>query len=41
MKQFLAMILGNVGMSLAEISDSACPWGWIDEPEMPNSMIER
>lgn len=41
MKQFLAMILGNVGMSLAEVSSSACSLLWFDEPEMPNSMIER
>lgn len=41
MKQFLAMILGNVGMSLAEISSSVCPIGWVDEPEMPKSMIEK
>lgn len=41
MKQFLAMILGNVGMSLAEVSDSACNIAWFDEPEMPKFMIER
>lgn len=41
MKQFLAMILGNVGMSLAEISSSACPVLFFDEPEMPKSVIER
>lgn len=41
MKQFLAMILGNVGMSLAEVSSVVSPLGWFDEPKMPNSMIER
>lgn len=41
MKQFLAMILGNVGMSLADVSGSSCVVLFLDEPEMPNSMIER
>lgn len=41
MKQFLAMILGNIGMSLAEISSSVCAFLFLDEPEMPKSMIER
>lgn len=41
MKQFLAMILGNVGMSLADVSSSACTLIFLAEPEMPKSMIER
>ncbi len=41
MKQFLAMILGNVGMSLAEVSSSACAALFLDEPKMPKSIIER
>lgn len=41
MKKLLAMILGTVGTEVASISDVACPLAWIDEPEMPKSMIER
>lgn len=41
MKKLLAMILGGMGSSVANISDSLCPVGWIDEPEMSKSMIER
>ncbi len=41
LRNFLAMILENVGTSLAKISSSACAILWIDEPEMPKSIIER
>ncbi len=41
MKNFLAMILSGVGMFAATISTSACPIVWMDEPSMPNKMIEK
>jgi len=41
MKQFLAMILESIGISFADISNSACPALFIDEPEMPKFMIEK
>ncbi len=41
MKNFLAMILGGLGSSVASITENACAIGWVDEPEMSRKMIER
>lgn len=41
MKNFLAMILGGLGISAASASENACAIAWIDEPEMSRKMIER
>lgn len=41
MKKILAMIFGGTGVMMASVSENACSVGWLDEPKMPKSMIER
>ncbi|MCI8588516.1 MAG: cyclic lactone autoinducer peptide [Bacilli bacterium] len=41
MKKLLAMIIGDIGIFVSNTSNMACSLWWVDEPEMPRSMIER
>ncbi|HIT21633.1 MAG TPA: cyclic lactone autoinducer peptide [Candidatus Scybalousia intestinigallinarum] len=41
MKKLLAMILSGVGVLAAGAATTACCMGWLEEPSMPNKMIER
>ncbi len=41
MKKLLAMILSGVGVLAAGAATTACVIVLIDEPAMPNKMIER
>lgn len=41
MKTFFVSALAALGALVAATATSGCFVGWIDEPEMPKSMIER
>lgn len=41
MKKLLALFLGEAGMFVSNTANMACPIWVLDEPKMPNSMIER
>lgn len=35
-----ATLLANIGLLVASGSEKACPIFWVDEPEMPKSLIK-
>ena len=37
----LSMLLGALGLMVAGIVTTGCWWLWIDEPEMPKSMLNK
>ncbi len=37
---FFAKLFANIGLLTADASTTACPWFYLDEPKMPNSMIK-
>ena len=41
MKKYLSMILGAVGLMVAGVATTGCWLGFIDEPEMPKSMLNK
>lgn len=36
----LTRLLANIGLLTAGGSEAACPFFWVDEPEMPESLIK-
>ncbi len=41
MKKYLAMILGAVGLLVSGVATTGCWLFFIDEPEMPKSMLTK
>lgn len=41
MKAIIVSIIASLGAIIANTASAGCVWGWIDEPEMPKSMLER
>jgi len=41
MKKYLSMLLGAVGLMVAGIATTGCWAVFIDEPEMPKSMLNK
>ena len=41
MKKYLSMLLGAVGLMVAGVATTGCWFGFIDEPEMPKSMLNK
>lgn len=41
MKSIVISIVSAIGALVAASATAGCPVIWVDEPEMPKSMIER
>lgn len=41
MKAVLVSIVAALGALVASAATSGCAFVWVDEPEMPRSMLER
>lgn len=41
MKKYLSMLLGAVGLMVAGVATTGCWFCFVDEPEMPKSMLNK